>query len=357
MMSGLEKIEVLVGGAEKMSDGRYGAPVSFRVGGRNMNKKECLLMALEISLASHQKLTPALGYRILHDLPSDTPHFVVNSATFERDLIKCWCDNEELPVAIKVAREVIQVECSMRETGDGIEQRQEQNVHGGCVHENLVTQLGLIESQVEVPVSPETAKRDITMMIDGIWNDRPEDQRDAAHGLELVISPYDLARGFKKSPAHTLALLWTYIDGQSGELKASLHDALLNRQAEIGSGHICALGTTEHVIDIPTAVDWFVTNSISFGYLHTEIVKMACDVSEEFEEKFGDQAGVERKLAAGSGGTSSVCGAEQRTNEIKRDMFVVKANVELVTLRNLDEGLVSRETDKIFVAAVMRERI
>ena len=102
-------------------------------------------MEVEISLASHQKLRPALSYRIWRDLPSDTTKFLVNSVTFERDRIKSWSDNEELPVAIKVVWEVTQVEDSMRETGEGIEQRQEQNVHDGCVHENLVTQLGLIE--------------------------------------------------------------------------------------------------------------------------------------------------------------------------------------------------------------------
>ena len=152
-------------------------------------------------------------------------------------------------------------------------------------------------------------------------------------------------------------MLGTYIDGQSGQLKASLHDALLTCPAEIGSGHICALGTAERVIDIPTAVDWPVANIIFSENLHTEIAKMASDLHEEFEEKFGEQADVKRKLAAGSSDTASVGDIEQRINKIKRDMFVAQANVELVTLRNLDEGLALREIDKMFIAAVMRERI
>ena len=194
-------------------------------------------------------------------------------------------------------------------------------------------------------------------MIDELQPYLAERIGDTKAGLALVMGREDIARGFTKSPADTLALLWTYIGSTDLDTASNLKNALVNRLAEIGSGHICGLGITERIIDIPTAVDWTVTNSISFEHLHTEIAKMAGDVNDEFEEKFGDQADVERNLAIRSGNSLSQGDTEQRINEIKRDMFIAKARVELISLRNLDEGLVTREIGKIFDAAAMRDRI
>ena len=121
-----------------------------------------------------------------------------------------------------------------------------------------------------------------------------------------------------------------------------------NRLIEIGRSGICGLGLTERIIDIPTGVDWSVTNAISQEQLNIEIAQMAGDINEEYEAMYGEEADTDRNAAANAGDTTLAGDIEARINEIKRDMFFAKAKVELVLLRDLDEAFVRREISNIF---------
>ena len=123
-----------------------------------MNNKECLLMALEISLDSHRELAPSASYRLLNDLPSDTKEFLVNSVTFDRERIQSWSTNEALPLQIKVAREVIEVESSLLESGPQYDYAQDQNVHDERVHANFVRQFFFNRKSSRKSKNPSSGK-------------------------------------------------------------------------------------------------------------------------------------------------------------------------------------------------------
>lgn len=97
----------------------------------------------------------------------------------------------------------------------------------------------------------------------------------------------DIARVFALSPAQTLAMVWTHIENSEQPLKDLLRDSLKNRLTEMGNQTFCALGLTERIIDIPTAVDWSVTKAISKEQLNIEIAQMAGDINEEHEAMYG----------------------------------------------------------------------
>ena len=342
-ISEAKKIEALLEYAANMEDGWHVKPSNFGAGFRNLNKKDCLLMALEFALDSDRTLIPAISQRLITEMPADTRKFLIKGVNFDRERIKAWSMDQGLPAQRGTARQVVEVVNSMRE------ENQQQNVHDNRVRANFMRQFQLISARVAVPISVEAAREGITNFLNSSGERSANDaQRAAIAGLKIIGGRTDVARGFIMSPAETLALVWTHIENTDDALKVSLRDALKNRLFEIGSNRICGMGLTERLIDIPTAVDWSVTNAISQEQLNIEIAQMAGDVNEEYEAMFGAEADTHRGAATAAGDAQRLGDVEMRINEIKRDMFFAKTKVELVLLRDLDEQFVRGEVGNIF---------
>ena len=342
MISDAKRIEALLEAAANMEDGRLVEPRNFDVGFRNLNRKDCLLMALEFALDSHRNLIPAICHRLISEMPGDTKKFLIKGVNIEYARVKAWSQDQGLPVQKGTARQVVDVEVSMHESSD-------QNVHDNRVRGNFVRQFQLISDRVAVPLSSAATNAGILSYLSpaGQRTDAAA-VRDATAGLQMVMERTDVARGFNLSPADTLAMVWTHIEHTDDALKVSLKDALKNRLIEIGRSRICGLGLTERLIDIPTAVNWSVTNAISQEQLNIEIAQMAGGINDEYETMFGADADIHRAAATASGDTQRLGDLEMRINEVKRDMFFAKAKVELVLLRDLDEAFVRGQISNIF---------
>lgn len=342
-LSPSKKIQALLESAANTADGWNAEPQNFNVGSRNMTKKECLLMALELALEHQKPLVPAISQRLLTDLPDDTAKFLILGVNFARERVVAWSRDQGLPVETGAARPVVEVKPILKAVSNA------QNVHDSDVRGHFVEQFNLISARVARPVSVNDAVAGITGFLNSTrTSDNDVRVSSALRGLREVTIRDEAARGFALSPAQTLAVVWSHIENTDDELKILLRDALKNRLVEVGDKRVCALGLTERMIDIPTAVDWSVTHGISQEHLHVEIATMAGDINEEYEAMFGADADTHRAAAEAAGDTRQLGDIEERINTIKRDMFIAKAKVELALLRNLDETFVNDQIRNIF---------
>ena len=197
-----EKIEALLEAAANMADGWHVQPQNFQMGFRNLNKKDCLLMALEFALDSQRQLIPAISQRLIHEMPADTKKFLIKGVNFNHDRVSAWSKDQGLPAKRGTAREVVEFQGSMGENG------QEQNVHDRRVRGNFLRQLQLIADRVAAPMSAAEAAVDITNFLNPTGGQVEDDAlRFALTGLERVMERTDVAGEFGSSPAQILAMV------------------------------------------------------------------------------------------------------------------------------------------------------
>lgn len=114
---------------------------------------------------------------------------------------------------------------------------------------------------------------------------------------------------------------------------------------EIAREQPCMTGVSQRIVDIPTAVDWALTSNISVEHLRVELAQMAGAVNEAFEEDNEDNCELVRKEAQQE---HVVENPDQTISDIKRRIFMEKADFELVFLRNINADLVRHEAERIF---------
>lgn len=101
----------------------------------------------------------------------------------------------------------------------------------------------------------------------------------------------------------------------------------------------------ERIIDIPTAIDWSITQKISVEHLRIELQTLAGTINEEFEREIADYIGSIRREA----GDSHITGnPEEIFTAMKRDRFLQTADIEFGMLRGIDCREVAAHAEQIF---------
>ncbi len=272
----IKQIHLLLEAAADLADKLETDQHSIGLGTRQLSRKDCVLMALEIALTHQRKLVPAISHHLINDFPADMARFGLLGINVKRSQIADWAQRQNLPVQATVDPDAAHIERVIAELGS-------QNVHRAPVLRSGRRQLERIRQRVPIPQSIDQAATAIRAHLAATPGSDV-----ALYGLNTIMARTTRIAEFNESPAGALALLWTHIDNTCDPvLKANLQASMRNKLVEITSG-ICSVGMIQRMIDIPTAIDWSLTAEISPEQLHAEMMQLAAEVSEEFETLYGD---------------------------------------------------------------------
>lgn len=341
-MSNSQKTQWLVASAQRIRDDENCMQQHIIVGDRKLSGREAVTFALELASQFNRRQVPAIARRLLEDYPN--PHFYFFGVRFESTRLEGWARE-----GIQSASEV-EVTPQVQDLGKLLYENNSQNVHAGEAKAAQVAQLQRIKQRV-VPglcISTSSAEKEIHDYLTASAANIEQAQR----GFNKVKALTDGVAGFNnQSPRDCLTLVWNYIRQISDDqLKADLGSALKTRFNELGREQICALGTIERMIDVPTGIDWSITAKISTEHLREELRTLAGTVNNGFEDEIKDYMRTVRDAV----GTSEVTGnPEAIFTSMKRDRFLATADIEYGILRKLDRAVVATQAKHVFPADIV----
>jgi len=162
---------------------------------------------------------------------------------------------------------------------------------------------------------------------------------------------------FGESIKGTLCILWNYIRAVLDlDTRHQLKESMAAKLIEIHAESPCSTGMIERIIDIPTAIDWSITQKMSVQHLRDELQRMAGAVNESCDADpdinfLVDQATAIKFSAEevkDKGPTEALTMLEKEITTLKRNRFLHTAQIELFTLRGIDSKLVKTVAESIF---------
>ena len=342
-------------------------PPTTRVGNRKLTVQGCKIFALEIALKFKRERIAEISQSLLESAEADTNVFNILSIDFSRDRVANWSNHQLLPAEITITDE-------LREVDKLLHRRKTQTVHEAAVITTGAQKLHRMRAKIPRDGMRSHRQTDNEIRHYLIGTPSPE---SALRGLDRVMQLRNRNRAFGEDAnaqlevggtvAETMSVIWSYIQHvDQPELKARLSESMAAKFREIAVEMPCNTGVSQRIIDIPTAIDWSVTEDISIEDLRRELAEMAAEINENFEkenteyrQRLFEMTGHEELLQgrndhANGNEDEIIAQAEvQRINEeissaLKRDLFVQKAEVELVFLRNLNPAIVKDEAERLF---------
>lgn len=269
------RMQLLLESASHLSSRMDSDVQHIELGNRKLTRKDCLLMALETALEHHHDLIPVISHRLVHDLPDDTERFELFGSHLKRERITEWANKMNLPVKAVVDEVAANVGRQMRSSNS-------QNVHVPVVLAAGARVLDRLREQVITPLSHAQTRADIAAHLQATGA-----PAGALLGLDQVMSRTQQLADFATSAATAMSLLWTYIKQMEAQsLRGNLLDAMQNQLGEI-TPSVCAVGTIQRVIHIPSGIDFSLTGPISMKELGDEMRQLAAAVNEEFDLLYG----------------------------------------------------------------------
>jgi len=379
-MSSRQKIDALViaaSGLERKNHGRTlaslyaaasrGQQVDFRepvvkIETRKLSSQACRKFALEIALKSegHRHEISTLSAALLeHALPEQT-EFVILGVNISRDRLARWAMSQQLPGNIIVTDETRNAdkllmaensqtvhELAIEKVGEAKFNRMRGKIPPGRQISTDDTEVG-IRKYLATTASPETALRGLTRVMR---------KTNANNSFDEAAD--EVARGMPASLRSTMSVIWSYIQHvDTPALKERLCESMTNKLREIAMEGPCNVGACQRLLDIPTAIDWSVTEDISIEDLRRELAEIAAEVNEKYESEddYYAQHRVEDgwEEAKGQDVDPNVNPElvpenlqDELKTELKKSLFSEKAEIELVVLRNIDATLVQDEIKRL----------
>ena len=109
-------------------------------------------------------------------------------------------------------------------------------------------------------------------------------QGPATAGLDWVKSNNALVlEGLDTTPKEALAVTWSYIQAQQGELRESLHAALEQRLTDIARERPCATGIVQRLLDTPNGIDHQWSDAPDEQTMRQEMLSIGAMVNNLFE--------------------------------------------------------------------------
>lgn len=351
----VDKIQTLLDSAYSLgrrpNTGLFGEP-TIKIGNRNLTVNECLTFALEIALETQRERVPEIATSIVHGVDADISRFSIFGVDFTRQRLEEWSREQSIPESIPVRPE-------LAEADKGLKNDDRENVHSD---EALIAG-GMQLDEMRKRLT-DTTKKSIAQTGEEIRhlinNKRPRESSEirarTLAGLDRIMKsqteegPYgeepNEATDFGETLASTLAIVWGYIEQVSDDdMKENLRESMGARLREIEPDFPCNTGVSQRLCDIPTAIDWSLTQGISLESLRSELAQMAGSINETFEADHEDTCTDVRAQAAQgqiSDDPDKIIGA------LKRDMFYEKARIEYILLRNISPNTVIKEAKAIF---------
>lgn len=323
----------------------YQTPTTH-IGNRQLTQEGCFMFALDLALESDRARVPEIAGFLLACADPEKSRFSVCGVDLPRERIAEWSRNENPPVTVAVTPEMNSLDKALRESGS-------QNVHDVDVLITASSQLTKMREKIppSTVISARAARREIRAFL--VQTASPE---SALNGMRRVMQtggaagPFgeraDEENEFGETIAMTMAIVWNYIKTiEDPVLKNRLCESMATKFREIAREQPCMTGVSQRIVDIPTAVDWSLTSNISIEHLRVELAQMAGAVIEAFEEDNEDNCVLVRNEAQQE---HVIENPDQTISEIKRRIFLEKADFELVFLRNINADLVRDEAERIF---------
>ena len=337
------KIAWLLRAANELRDGNHPHLSHIAVGHRRLSKKEALCFALEIAVEFRRTEAPALCTQLMQTYEAVDIKFPLFGVPFTRARLADWArdgllNNGIVPEAGILSNRAVE---GMTKT---MQKSNPQNVHNPAVMIALAEQLTVISNRVPLAerISDRRALAEIRAYLQTTTSRTP-----ATRGLDLVLERVDNVTNFDKSPRDTLFIVWNYMRAITDEqLKTQLKESMTTKLREIGREGPCAVGIIERVIDIPTAIDWSITQRLSLDHLRFELQTMAGTVCEEFDAENAEYVAMLKTNAAPE--QEAVIDAEMTV--AKRDRFFATSDIDLGMMRGIHRPLVRTQAEAIFPA-------
>ncbi|MBC7499060.1 MAG: hypothetical protein H7315_00910 [Herminiimonas sp.] len=338
-----QKIQALLEAADNQIDQAADYDASFldlettQIGSRNLTAKGCLGFALEIALEKRRAQVPDISLRLARILNAEDQMIPLFGVNFPRARIEAWSREESLPEPIQVHQEFTAKDNELGTAFAG-------NVHSDPVKEVGEKQLNVMKDRTAIG-SKKTVEQTHAEIRDYIAT--LPSSASALKGLNRIMQ--FTGGEFNDDASPFLAIVWGYIERcSSQDMKQNLRNSMVIKLAEIATENPCSTGIIERIIDIPTAIDLSLPQDIPEEEVLTELAQMAGNINELFEENYAfDCTGA--RAAAGDDETSPArIAVEVTISDLKRDMFLEKARIELVVLRNIDSNFVMATANKVF---------
>ena len=333
-----QKIDWLLRAAGELREGDHPHLNQISVGTRRLSKKEAFCFALEIGIESQRPRVPELCDQLLQTYDANSIRYNLFGVPFSRTNIANWAHeiliNDE-PIAWP----------KMLDLGISLYQGSRQNCFLPAVLIAFDDQLGVIAARVpaEQRISALAAEQEIRTYLQ-----RARSPESAMTGFNMVRTRTVQIINFDASVRAAMVTLWNYIRLIPDEnLREQLQKSMEKKFREINRERPCATGMIERLIDIPTAIDWSITQGISLESLRYELETLAATVHNEFEAENQDYTTIVRSEAGEDHVTAD---ADELTTMLKRERFLQTADVEFCRIRGIDRAIVKREAEKKFPA-------
>jgi len=272
-----KKLQLLLEAASELMSSKDTNCQSIYLGERHLSHKDCLAMALETALVHQPSLISLVSHHLIHSLPDANGHFTLFGTNFKRAQIADWAENRNLPGVVK--DDFLESELMTKSAWGS------QNVHRSATINFNIRQLQRIRDGAPASKSIAQTVTEINAHLSTL-----NAPRVAKSGFSKIMDRTGSVEHYNISPAGALAVLWAYVSAmESAPMKVNLLESMQNKFIEIDN-NICAVGMLGRIIDIPTAIDWSITSGLSVEQLRTEMMQLASETNEEFEDAYGDQA-------------------------------------------------------------------
>lgn len=316
----------------------------IRAGVRSWNRKQALCYALELAIEHNREAVPANCRQLTEEYPRSDESFLLFGVSFDFGRLSNWARDGIHTTSMSIAKREIE------DLGKEMYRSDSQNVHTDAVKIAMGSQLVEILDRVppSLRVSQSTAEAEISDYLKNRYQGSQSLKRTALNGLKMVSDRPDKLSTFDQSVKGTLGILWNYIRTvPDPKVKEQLSDSMATKLREIKMENPCAIGMIERIIDIPTAIDWSITQKLSLEHLRTELQTLAGTINEEFEREIAEYIGSIRREKD----QEHIAGnPEEIFTTMKRDRFLQTADIEFGMLRGIERQEVARHAKDIFPA-------
>ena len=311
-------------------------------GPRCLTPREAMTYALELAFESSRPDVQIISQQLLGEYSNRHRQFLFFGIPFDKIYLERWARNE-IRGGSNISVDDSPVSPEIADLGKAMYMNDSQNVHNARVVKAQVAQLTKIRERVSLHrrIDTTACENELKLLLSTVPNSIA-----AANGLALVQGRNDAISHFGVSVRAALTDVWNYIrETSDDELRSHLQLSLAAKLREISNERPCGVGMIERLIDTPTAIDWSITTAISTEHLREEMRTMAGTVNNTFEEEISEHIALVR---AGQGSLDSNVDCEQILTKLKRERFLLTADIEFGMLRGIDRKIVSREADRVF---------
>ena len=357
-MTPLQRLQWLREATPPLQADEYPGLERITAGNRHWTRKQALCNALELAIGSKRDLVPTLCRQLISEYPAEEQTFLLFGVTFDPARLADWARE-----GIHTNTDAVTPE--IHDLGAQLYHSNAQNVHDPSVVIALADQFLRILARVPLQsarIPAAKAEQEITNHIQTACAATRDDTKaacatkkntetQALDGLAIVSRRPDTVHHFGHSVKECLCILWNYIQSvPDQQMQEQLKASMVAKLAEIRREGPCAVGMIERIIDIPTAIDWSITQKLSVEHLRLELQTMAAAINGRLDNETADFMAVLTQEA----GQSHITGdPDDVVTHLKRERFLQTADIEFGMLRNIDRQLVAREAALIFPEGVM----